>query len=179
MRPLGVWLAGGIFGLLTAGSAAAQSATDPKIYSIEVSPYAGAKLGDTSDLAQPGARIEIEARQSGDDKVKARLEEFGVRDGAEFGDKARWYVFAAASGRAIGLNVRRDSDGLVRNYGWSTDPAALAGDTHIGIGLRKGPVQTSLGYMHREFQPANAMQNVDYDNKHDMVALSFSIKSGR
>lgn len=179
MRPLGAGLAGGIFGLIYAGAACAAEPIETKSYIFEVTPYTGTRLGETSDQAQAGAMVEVGPGQTKEQKVQDRLKDIGVRDGAELGDRSRWYVFAAASGRAIGMNVRRDPDGLIRNYGWSSDPAALAGDVQAGVGWRRGSTQTSLGYMHRQFRPASAMQNVDYDNKDDMVALSFSVKPGR
>ncbi len=175
MRPL-VVLAGGLLALTLSGAAIAAEPDDSKVFSVSVSPYAGTRLGDISDEARPGARVEVSAEGDSEDRIKQRLGDLGVRDGAEFGGRGRWYLFAAGSGTAVGLNVRREADGDFRNYGFSLDPAALAGDAQAGVGWRKGSMQTSVGYMHRTFRPANAMANVDYDNKDDMVALSFSLK---
>jgi hypothetical protein len=179
MRPLG--LAGGIAGILASVATAASAAEPPTTKpapSYDVAPYGGSTLGGRNGGPKPGAVVEVGPAVKSD-KVAAQLKDIGVRDGADFGDKGRWYLFAAGSGRAVGLNVQRDPEGLLRNYGWSSDPAAAVGDIQAGVGFRKGPAQTSLGYVHRQFRPANAMQNIDFDNKDDMVALTFAIKPGR
>ena len=179
MRPLG--LAGGIVGILASVATAASAAESPTLNPVtnyDVAPYAGSTLGGRNGAPKAGAVLEIGPAVKSD-KVAAQLKDIGVRDGAEFGDKGRWYLFAAGSGRAVGLNVQRDPEGLLRNYGLSSDPAAAVGDIQAGVGFRKGPTQTSIGYVHREFRPTNAMQNIDFDNKDDMVALTFAIKPGR
>lgn len=175
MRPLGL-LAGGVLGLALAGQA--MAADQPKDLKFAVLPYGGAKLGDTSDQAQPGAMVEIgPGRESSrGERAAARLKEMGVRDGAEFGDKGRFYAFVGGSGTTVGLNMRRDPDGPLRSYGFSVDPAAAVGDAQAGIGWRKGEVQASVGYVHRTFKPAYAMPNIDFDNKDEMVGVSFALK---
>lgn len=176
MRPLGA-VAGGVVGLLISMTAA-QAADPPKPLEFKVLPYAGARLGDASEQAQPGAMVEFgPGRSSRDDKVAAKLKAMGVKDGAEFGDRGRWYTFVAGSGAAVGLNMRRDPDGLLRNYGLSVDPTAAIGDTQAGVGWRKGDLQASVGYVHRTFKPAYGMQNIDFDNKDEMVGVSFALKA--
>jgi hypothetical protein len=178
MRPLGL-LAGGVLGLVcVAGAAqAADPFRDPK---FAVRPYGGAPLGDTTDQAQAGAMIEFGPGRERDnargERAAAKLKEMGVRDGAEFGDKGRWYAFVGGSGTTLGLNMQRDPDGLLKSYGFSVDPAAAVGDAQAGVGWRKGDFQASLGYVHRTFKPAYAMQNIDFDNKDQMVGVSFSLK---
>jgi hypothetical protein len=102
----------------------------------------------------------------------------GVRDGASFGDEGRWYLFAAASGRAVGLNMLRGDSGW-DGAGWSTDPAAsLIADAHLGVGWRRGDMQTSLGLVHREVKGEHMIwgQETKADS---LVAFTFSIKPGR
>ena len=176
MRPLGN-LAGGVvvaFSILTA----AQAAEPAKTYALEVQPYGGARLGEVNDQAQPGAKIEFgpAAEQSKADRAAARLKALGIRDGAEFGDKGRWYLFVGGSGTALGFNMTRDPDGLLRSYGWSVDPGASVGDVQAGVGWRQGPLESSFGYVHRKFRPAHGMENIDFDNKDDMVGISLSLK---
>lgn len=142
-------------------------------YAIDVSPHAGVGVSTAGSLAEAGATVTV--GQSVDAKVADKLGDMGVRDGASFGDAGRWYLFAAASGRAVGLNMMR-KDGGWGGAGWSTDPAsALIADAQAGIGWRKGPVQASFGYQHREVK-GNYMifgQEAKDDN---LVALSLSIK---
>jgi hypothetical protein len=180
MRPLGA-LAGGVFGLAAmAGVAAAQDRgvdfNKDRLFSVV--PYGGEVLGDRNDHAQAGAMVEFgPGRDNGrGERAAARLKEMGVRDGAEFGDKGRWYAFVGGSGTTLGLNMRRDPDGLLRSYGFSVDPAAAVGDAQAGVGWRKGDFQASLGYVHRTFKPAYAMPNIDFDNKDEMVGVSFSLR---
>jgi hypothetical protein len=153
---------------------------------FDVMPYGGSKLGDVNDQAIPGAMVEFgPGRNNGkagvelsrEEKVAAQLQEMGVRDGSEFGDQGRWYAFVGGSGKALGFNMRRAPDGLLRSYGFSVDPAAAVGDVEAGLGWRKGDFQASAGYVHRTFKPAYGMENIDYDNKDEMVGLSFSLKT--
>lgn len=145
-------------------------------FDVDVSPHAGVGLSSAGGSAQAGATLTLGQRL--DDEVEDRLRDIGVRDGAAFGDQGRWYLFAAASGRAVGLNVLRGSDGWDR-AGWSTDPSsALIGDAHAGVAWRKGPVQASFGYIHREVKGSHML--FGYEAKDDdVVAFSFAIKPGR
>jgi hypothetical protein len=99
----------------------------------------------------------------------------GVKDGAHFGDQGRWYLFAAASGRAVGMNMLHGDAGW-GGAGWSTDPTSkLIGDAQLGVGWRRGAIQTSVGYVHRKVKGDHLMYGVD---PHDdsMVAFSLSIR---
>lgn len=142
-------------------------------YDVDISPHAGVGLASDGGLAEAGAMVRL--GPSADSEIEARLNAMGVRDGQAFGEKGRWYLFAAASGRAVGLNMLRDGDGWDQ-AGWSTDPSsALIGDAHVGVGWRQGPVQASLGYVHREVKGQHMIWG--QETKDDqIVALSFSIK---
>ena len=112
-----------------------------------------------------------------DSAAAQRLKALGIRDGAALGDRGRWYLFAAASGRAVGLNMLHDGSGWDRS--WTTDQTStLIGDAQLGVGWRKGAMQTSLGYIHRQVKGAHMLYGVD---AHDdsMVAFSLSIKPQR
>lgn len=150
---------------------------DAGAYDVDISPHAG--LGWTNQggaLAEAGARLQITQRS--DDEVREALEDLGVRDGAEFGDRGRWYLFAAASGRAVGLNMMRDV-GEWDQAGLSTDSAsALIGDAHLGVGWRKGPLQTSLGYVHREVKGQNMIWG-QQTKEDSLLAFSLTIKPQR
>ncbi|HEX5776215.1 MAG TPA: hypothetical protein VFX95_05990 [Caulobacteraceae bacterium] len=137
---------------------------------IEVTPHTGFALSEAGPGAQAGATISLQ------DKVEDRLGRLGVRDGRSFGDKGRWYLFAATSGRSVGLNVLRGADGEMRREGWSTDAtSALVSDAQVGVGWRKGAVQTSLGYMHREIKPKHGLMGME-NKDDDLIAVSFSFK---
>lgn len=145
-------------------------------FDVDVSPHAGVGLGNLGGSAEAGATLTVGQRR--DAAVVDTLADIGVRDGASFGDQGRWYLFAAASGRAVGLNMLRSEGGWDR-AGWSTDPSsALVGDAQLGVGWRKGAMQTSLGLIHREIKGEHMIwgQETKADS---LVAFSFSVKPRR
>lgn len=140
---------------------------------VNLTPHTG--VGVTSDGGQAEAGAVLTIGQKRDDVAVDRLNDLGVRDGAAYGDQGRWYFFAAASGRAVGLNMLSNGEGWDRD-GWTTDRAsALIGDAHVGVGWRKGAMQTSFGYIHREIKGEHMVfgQKTKEDS---MLAFSLSIK---
>lgn len=138
-------------------------------FDIDLSPHAGLGVGNRGGSAEAGAELRLESR---DDKAADRLRDLGIKDGSSFGDAGRWYLFAAASGRAVGLNMLRDGADWDR-AGWSTDPtSALIGDAHVGVGYRKGAVQTSFGVIHREVKGQHMV--FGQETKDDTIA-AFSL----
>ncbi|CAN5903972.1 DUF2219 family protein [soil metagenome] len=142
-------------------------------YDVSLSPHAGVGMSSAGGSAEAGAMLTLGQKAS--DGLKSRLGAMGVRDGAAFGNEGRWYLFAAASGRAVGLNMQHNN-GDLNGAGWSTDPSsALIGDAQLGVGWRKGAMQTSFGYIHREVKGQHMVWG--QDTKDDsMVAFSLSIK---
>ena len=115
---------------------------------FDVIPHAGLGMGSAGGQAEGGAMLTVST--SREQQAMARLRDMGVEDGARLGDQGRWYLFAAASGRAVGLNMLRGENGWDR-AGWTTDPTgALVGDAQVGVGWRKGDMQSSFGVIHRE-----------------------------
>jgi hypothetical protein len=145
-------------------------------FGVDVTPHAGVGMTSYGGLAEAGATVQFGQRL--DDQVKAKLGAMGVRDGKSLGDQGRWYLFAAASGRAVGLNLLRGEAGWSR-AGWTTDPTStLVGDAQVGVGWRKGDVQTSLGYVHREIKGLHTI--FGQDAKADsLVAFTFAVRPGR
>lgn len=137
---------------------------------IEVTPSAGLAFSDAGPGAQAGATISMQ------DRVADRLDSLGVKDGRSFGDKGRWYLYAATSGRSVGLNMLRDAEGDFRRAGWSTDAtSALVSDAQAGLGWRKGSMQASVGYAHREIKPKHGLMGIE-NKDDDLIAISFSFK---
>jgi hypothetical protein len=99
----------------------------------------------------------------------------GVNDGLSLGDQGRWYLFMAVSGRAVGMNMLRDVNDWDR-AGWTTDPTStLIGDGQVGVGWRKGSVQSSFGYVHREVKGQHMIfGQKTYEDS--LVAFTFSIR---
>ena len=148
---------------------------DGKGFGVDVTPHAGVGMTNYGGTAEAGATLQLSKKQSLSESAAERLKALGLRDGAHFGDRGRWYLFAAASGRAVGLNMLHSDMGWDR-AGWTQDAASsLVGDAQVGIGWRKGPMQTSFGYIHREVKGANMI--FGQDTKSDsVVAFSLSIK---
>ena len=78
----------------------------------------------------------------------------------------------------MGFNIARGSQGGFQRLGWSAEGAStLVSDAQAGFGWRKGAMQASLGYVHRDVNSNDAgfgavgMQKLS-DN---MVAFSFSL----
>jgi hypothetical protein len=143
-------------------------------FGLDVTPHAGLGMSNQGGLAEAGATVRLSPRKREDLAVE-RLKALGVRDGAGFGDRGRWYLFAAASGRAVGLNMLR-GDGGWNRAGWTTDPTSkLVGDAQLGVGWRRGAMQTSVGFIHREVRGEHMI--LGQETKPDsLVAVSFSVR---
>lgn len=142
-------------------------------YALDVTPHAGVGMTSLGGSAEAGATVTL--GQSGEDRVRSGLSAMGVRDGADFGDTGRWFIYAAASGRAVGLNMLKDqATGWDR--AWSQDSAStLISDAQLGVAWRKGAMQTSLGYVHREVKGEHMLMGQEAKDD-SLVAFSLSIK---
>lgn len=143
---------------------------------FDVAPHAGLGVSSYGGQAEGGATLTVSRSRT--DEAVERLKDLGVKDGAGFGDTGRWYFFAAASGRAVGLNLLRGERGWDR-AGWSTDDTgALVGDAQIGVGWRKGDMQSSLGVIHREVKGRHMI--FGQETRDDTVAaFTFSLRPQR
>ena len=141
-------------------------------FGVDLTPHAGVGVTNFGGSAEAGATLRLMSR---DAATAERLRARGLRDGLSFGDKGRWYLFAAASGRAVGLNMLHGERGWNR-AGWTTDATStLAGDAQVGVGWRKGDMQTSFGYIHRELKGQNTLLGVEA-RQDSVVAFSLSIR---
>ncbi|MBV9510146.1 MAG: DUF2219 family protein [Caulobacteraceae bacterium] len=145
-------------------------------YDLALSPQAGVGVGEGGSSAEAGATLSLGAKLR--QTVVDGLDRFGVReaDSAELKDRGRWFVFAAASGSAVGLNIARDAQGRYQRLGWSAEGAsALVSDASAGVAWRKGATQASLGYVRRDIR-ADFGDGVASGHFSDsMVAFSISI----
>lgn len=144
---------------------------------FDIAPHAGfgvSNFGATS--AEGGATLTVS--KSRGERALEQLRDLGVKDGASFGDRGRWYLFAAASGRAVGMNMMHGENGWDR-AGWSTDASGgLVGDAQVGVGWRKGDVQSSFGVIHREVKGRHMI--FGQQTRDDTVAaFTFSLKPTR
>lgn len=137
-----------------------------------LTPTAGFGVTDYGSQGSAGAVLSIKERAA------EALEDIGVHDGAPMAARSRYYIFAAASGRAVGLNVLRDSaTGDWRRAGWTMDSASnLVGEAQVGVGWRRGPVQASFGYVHRDYDPSvGNLYGMD-GRDDDRAAFSLSVR---
>lgn len=135
---------------------------------VSFTPHAGVEVGSSGGAAVAGATVRI-----GPDLERM------VPDGQDaFGDRSRWYVYAAGSGRAVGYNFARTRDGDYARSGMSHDSGAFLGDAQLGVAIRRGPMQSSFGLIYREIEPGGlrGIDGVDTDVSEGMVAFQLSIK---
>jgi len=158
---------------VTRGWPAAVSLKGRK-FALDVTPHAGVGFGGAGGSAEAGATVRLGKKKNMGDRVNEAL---GVREGdVAFGDRGRWYIYAAASGRAVGLNMLRGQNGDWSRAGFTQDVTSrLIGDSQAGVAWRKGPMQASLGYIHREIRAKEGIMGLA-TQKDDVVALSFSLK---
>lgn len=136
---------------------------------VSLTPHAGLGVGSRGGSAEAGATLRI---GSGLKKL--------MPDGEEvFGERSRWFVYAAGSGRAVGYNFARTRDGDYARSGYSRDEGAFLGDASIGVAYRRGAMQGSLGVVYREIETegVNFGPDVDTDVDEGLIAFQFSIKA--
>ncbi|MBF0665629.1 MAG: DUF2219 family protein, partial [Brevundimonas sp.] len=135
---------------------------------VTLTPHLGVGVGSRGQVTEAGATLRI-------GRDLDRL----VPEGEDaFGERARWYVYAAGSGRAVGYNWARNRDGDYARSGVSHDSGAFLGDASIGVALRRGPVQSSIGLVYREIEAEGlrAGHGVDTDVSEGLIAFQLSIK---
>lgn len=135
---------------------------------VTLTPHIGVGVGSMGGTTEAGATLRI-----GPDL--ARL----VPEGMDaFGKRPRWYLYAAGSGRAVGYNWARNRDGEFAGSGVSHDAGSFLGDASLGLAMRRGPVQSSIGLIYREIgvEGLRAGHGVDTDVSEGVIAFQFSIK---
>ncbi|MBU1345922.1 MAG: lipid A deacylase LpxR family protein [Alphaproteobacteria bacterium] len=135
---------------------------------VTLTPHAGFGVGDRGGTAEAGATLRI---GSGADRL--------VPEGSSaFGEKARWYLYAAGSGTAVGYNFARNRDGDYARSGVSRDSGSFLGDASIGVALRRGDMQGSFGLVYREIEAEGLRggEGFDRDVAEGLVAFQLSIK---
>ena len=135
---------------------------------VSLTPHAGIGIGSGGGSAEAGATLKI-----GNDLDRL------VPDGRDaFGDRPRWYVYAAGSGRAVGYNFARDRDGSFARSGVSHDSGAFIGDASLGVAMRRGSVHGAVGLVYREVEVEGLRvgEGIDDDVDEGMLAFQLSIK---
>lgn len=112
------------------------------------------------DGLAPGAGLDPEDRFTGDAFAMPRISRpspvqevrrllMRVGPSQDASGKGRWFVFVAASGDALGLNLGRDPEKGLRGR-WSVERLAEFGKAQLGVGWRKGRQQIALSAARRE-----------------------------
>lgn len=134
---------------------------------VSLTPHAGVDFSDGRGALEAGATLRIGENLDG-----------MVRDGREaFGERSRWYLYAAGSGRAVGYNWARTRDGDYTRSGVTHDSGAFLGDASVGVAWRRGAVQSSVGVVYREIDASELRgDSFDKDVSEGLLAFQFSIK---
>jgi hypothetical protein len=135
---------------------------------VTLTPHIGVGVGTRGGTTEAGATLRI-------GRDLDRL----VPEGADaFGERPRWYLYAAGSGRAVGYNFARNRDGDYARSGVSHDSGSFMGDASIGVAMRRGAIQSSVGLVYREIETEGlrAGHGVDTDVSEGLIAFQLSIK---
>lgn len=137
---------------------------------VTLTPHAGVRLGSSGTAALAGATVQI-----GPD-----LDRMVPEGRNAFGERARWYLYAAGQGRAVGYNFARNRDGDYDRSGYSRDEGIYLGDASIGLAWRKGDMHSAVGLIYREIEPGALVHpgRLGADVNEGLLAFSLSIKPG-
>ncbi|CAN5178415.1 hypothetical protein BH10PSE1_BH10PSE1_12780 [soil metagenome] len=135
---------------------------------VTLTPHAGVSVGADGSSAEAGATL----------KIGDNLDRLAPDGHERFGDRARWYLYAAGSGRAVGYNFARTRDGDYARSGVSQDKGSFLGDASVGVAYRRGAMQGSFGVVYREItaEGLHGGEGIDRDVAEGLVAFQLSIR---
>jgi hypothetical protein len=135
---------------------------------VTLTPHVGVGVGTRGGTTEAGATL----------RIGRGIEKLVPDGGDEFGERPRWYLYAAGSGRAVGYNFARTRDGDFARSGYSQDSGNFLGDASVGVAMRRGPVHTSVSLAYREIETEGlrAGHGVDTDVSEGVIAFQLSIK---
>lgn len=140
----------------------------PSGLEVSLVPHAGFGVGDEGGSAEAGATL----------KIGSGLNRLAPEGREAFGQRARWYLYAAGSGKAVGYNFARTRDGDFTRSGMSHDTGSFLGDASVGVAYRRGDMQGSFGVVYREIKAEGLRggDGFDRDVTEGLVAFQLSIK---
>ncbi|MDI1327715.1 MAG: DUF2219 family protein [Brevundimonas sp.] len=135
---------------------------------VTLTPHVGVGVGSRGGTTEAGATL----------RIGRGIEKLVPDGGDAFGERPRWYLYAAGSGRAVGYNFARNRDGDFARSGVSQDSGNFLGDASLGVAMRRGPVHSSLSVVYREIETEGlrAGHGVDTDVSEGLIAFQLSIK---
>ncbi len=119
---------------------------------VSLTPHAGLGVGSEGRSAEAGVTL----------KIGEGLDRLAPNGHERFGERPRWYLYAAGSGRAVGYNFARTRDGDYARSGYTQDKGSFLGDASIGVAYRKGDMQTSFGVVYREIDAGKGLASSDF-----------------
>lgn len=162
-------------------TAAAPALREAERLTTRYEPRLSVRMNEGED--EVPARTEVAlalAPQAGPAKAAAasleqKLDRLATRLGAaeDFGQKPRWFVFAASDNQAVGLNMLRGRKGELKRAGFTAEKVAAIGDAQVGVGWRKGPFQAALSFIDRKISAFGEDANERF------LAFTVSIKPTR
>lgn len=140
----------------------------PSGLALTITPHVGVGVGSQGGSTEAGATL----------RVGQDIDRMLPEGEAAFGERPRWYLYAAGSGRAVGYNWARNRDGDFDHSGVSRDAGAFMGDASLGLAMRRGPIHSSFGLVYREIETEGmrAGYGLDTDVSEGLVAFQLSIK---
>lgn len=151
----------------TRGWVAARGRT-PSGLEVSLTPHAGVGFGSEGTSAEAGATL----------KIGEGLDRLAPNGDEAFGERARWYLYAAGSKRAVGYNFARTRDGDFARSGMSHDSGSYLGDASVGVAYRRGAMQSSFGIVYREIEAKGirAYNGINTDVSEGLVAFQLTIR---
>lgn len=140
----------------------------PSGLALTITPHIGVDVGSQGGSTEAGATL----------RVGQDIDRMVPEGEAAFGERPRWYLYAAGSGRAVGYNWARNRDGDFDRSGVTRDAGSFMGDASLGLAMRRGPVHSSFGLVYREIETEGlrAGYGLDTDVSEGLVAFQLSIK---
>src|SRR5690606_36947987 len=99
---------------------------------VSLTPHAGFGVGSDGPSAEAGATL----------RIGENLDRLAPNGDEAFGERPRWYLYAAGSKRAVGYNFARTRDGEFTGSGVTQDAGTYLGDASIGVAYRRGALQS-------------------------------------
>nr|WP_303684343.1 lipid A-modifier LpxR family protein [Brevundimonas naejangsanensis] len=138
---------------------------------VSLTPHAGFGVGSDGPSAEAGATL----------RIGENLDRLAPNGDEAFGDRPRWYLYAAGSKRAVGYNFARTRDGEFAGSGVTQDAGTYLGDASIGVAYRRGAIQSSFGVAYREIEAKGlrGYQGINTDVSEGLVAFQLTIRPPR
>ena len=140
----------------------------PSGLEVALTPHTGVSYSDGSANAEAGATL----------RIGQNLRDLAQDGDVAFGDRPRWYLFAAGTKRAVGYNLARTRDGAFSHAGLSHDRGSSLGDATIGVAYRRGAIETSVGLVYRENETKGlrGYEGLKTDVDEGILAFQFTIR---